>query len=46
MNTSQEISPAPHVRVGEEVVQPNSLTPGVMVFFMTICFLVIFGTRR
>jgi hypothetical protein len=45
-NTHVSLTPAAAVGVGEQIEQPNALTPEVMVFFVTICFLAIFGLKR
>ena len=46
MNTIQSVPPAAAMEVGGKLEQPNALTPEVMVFFVTICFLAIFGLKR
>jgi hypothetical protein len=45
MNTIQTL-PASASEVVGNIEQPNALTPEVMVFFVTICFLAIFGLKR
>ena len=46
MNTIQTVPPAAVLEVGETLEQPTALTPDVMVFFLTLCFLAMFGLKR
>ena len=46
MNTILEVPSTPPIEMSEGIKQPNALTPGVMVFFITICFLVLFRPKK
>lgn len=42
---TQEVSPELVSSVHENVSQPDALTPEVMIFFLSVCFLALVGKK-